>query len=55
MLTICLVKLISILINYKVKDNFLQRIKLPRDFRGKVTNKLYFFGKKKKKKVKTPG
>ena len=49
MLTICLFKLISILLYYKVKYNFLQWIRLPRDVRGKVTNKLYFFEKKKEK------
>ena len=49
MLPICLVKLISILLNYKVKDNSVQWIELPRDVRGKATNKLYFFGKKKEK------
>ena len=42
MLTICFVKLISILLNYKVKDNI---------FRGKATNKLYLFEKKKEKPV----
>ena len=42
MLTICLVKLISVLLNYI-------------DVRGKATNKLYFFKQqaKKKKKKKT--
>ena len=50
MLPICLVKLISILLNYKVKDNSVQWIELPRDVRGKATNKLYFFGKKRKRK-----
>ena len=45
MLTICLVKLISILLNYEVKDIFLQWIKLPQDVGGEATNKLYFFVK----------
>ena len=42
MLTICLVKLISVLLNYI-------------DVRGKATNKLYFFKQQaKKKKKKNP-
>ena len=41
MLTICLVKLISVLLNYI-------------DVRGKATNKLYFFKQQAKKKKKNP-
>ena len=45
MLSLCFVKLISILLNYKVKDNIL----LPQNVCGKATNKLYLFEKKKGK------